>query len=51
MRATLKQISKNALADNKSRTEWVLYYQAMIVLMGGMIRWTEQTEKALNDLV
>lgn len=49
MRFSLKEISKVALADSRPRTEWVIYYQAMIVLMGDMIRWTKSTEDALTE--
>ena len=44
MRETLKLISKDSIKDSSKRTEWVLKYPAMIVLMGNMIKWTSDTE-------
>jgi len=49
MRDTLKMIAKKSLNDFSKRTEWVLKYPAMIVLMGNMIRWTLNTEDALKN--
>ena len=49
MRTTLKKISQLALEDPVKRTDWVTKYQAMIVLMGNMIRWSSETEDALRN--
>ena len=51
MRTTLKKISQQSLEDRAARSDWVIKYQAMIVLMGNMIRWSGQTEDALKNTV
>jgi len=47
MRDTLKKIAKDSLTDHCERTQWVLNYPAMVVLMGNMIKWTFNSEQAL----
>jgi len=51
MMDTLRVITKNCISDEKTvRTKWVLLWPAMVTLAGDMIRWTTDSEKAINSI-
>ena len=47
MRSSLKNISITALNDDMPRTDWIINYPAMIVLMGNIVRWTQDSEQSI----
>ena len=48
MRNTLKKIAKKSIEDGSPRNDWVLKYPAMTTLMGDMMKWTTNSEEALQ---
>ena len=46
---TLKKITKTAIEDESSRTDWVKKWPAQTVLGVNMIRWTIKAENAISN--
>jgi hypothetical protein len=49
MRKTLRDITKTSLIQYQKieRTQWVLNWQAQVIIAVNMIKWTHQTEDAI----
>lgn len=46
---TLKKITKTAMEDESTRTDWVKMWPAQTVLGVNMIRWTIKAENAISN--
>jgi dynein heavy chain, axonemal len=46
---TLKKITKTAIEDGSTRTDWVKMWPAQTVLGVNMIRWTLKAEQAISN--
>lgn len=48
MISTLKNITKQSIADQTERVKWVRNWPAQTVLAVNMLRWTEKAEEAIQ---